>query len=75
MIFTDLEVVKEGSARILNFRHNEELIPGSDQFNHDKDRRNVFSDRTKKKFTSYENIWTLEKVEGINFFRAFLCTI
>ncbi len=61
-----MEPLKEGSVKIVNFRHGEELIPGSDKFNYDKERRNVFADRTKKDFTSYEKIWTLEKVIGIH---------
>ena len=72
---TDSESIKGGSVKIINFRHNEDLITGSDQFNHDKDRRNVFCDRTEFKVGprtwTLENIWFLEKVKGICIFKKF----
>ena len=63
-IFTDLKLELLGNVRIVNFEHKEDLISGSDELKFDQDRRNVFTDRTKKNLLTDQHIWTLEKVPG-----------
>jgi hypothetical protein len=63
-MLSDLKLQRLGNVRFINFRRQEDLISAPDKFKLDQDRRNIFTDRTRKNSNSDEHFWTLEKVNG-----------
>ncbi len=66
-IKTGLKFLSSKNIRIINFRHQEELITTADGPKFNEDGRHIFTDRTKEQIkTNNENSWILEKVSGMN---------